>query len=96
MTDTPIAIPIEVKLSFNPQSRTGLTDQLTWRYVPETAAAGGVFVLVWMDAPNLAPSHRPLWRHLTDARRELSALATAAAAKSGTDIRLVVINVSRR
>jgi hypothetical protein len=94
LTDVPIAIPIEVKLSFNPEARSGLNDQLVGRYVPQTAASGGVFVLIWMDAPNLPAPYKPLWRNIADARLELSTLAAEAAAKSGTDVCIVVIDAS--
>ena len=65
---TPISIPIEVKLSLNPEARTGLREQLAGRYMPQTAATGGVFVLVWFDAPGLAPRHRPIWPTIAEAR----------------------------
>jgi hypothetical protein len=95
-TDTPIAIPLEVKLSFNPQARSGLQDQLLGRYIPQVAATGGVFVLVWMDAARLSPSHRPLWKTLAAAQQDLNALAADANANTqgSTDVRVTFVDAS--
>jgi hypothetical protein len=96
MTDVPIAIPLEVKLSFNPQARSGLQDQLAGRYIPQTAATGGVFVLVWMDAPRLSAANRPLWPTLADAQQDLNRLAADENSKVGatSDVRVAFIDAS--
>jgi hypothetical protein len=96
VTDAPIAVPLEVKLSFNPQARSGLQDQLAGRYIPQVAATGGVFVLVWMDAPRLSAAYRPLWPGLADARQDLGRLAEEENAKAGgtTEVRVAFIDAS--
>jgi hypothetical protein len=95
-TDTPIAVPLEVKLSFNPQARSGLQDQLVGRYIPQVAATGGVFVLVWTDAARLSPSHRPLWKTLAAAQQDLNAVAADAKANTpgSTDVRVAFVDAS--
>jgi hypothetical protein len=95
-TDTPIAVPLEVKLSFNPQARSGLQDQLVGRYIPQVAATGGVFVLVWMDAARLSSSHRPLWKTLAAAQQELNTLAANEKANTRTtaDVRVTFVDAS--
>jgi hypothetical protein len=96
VTDTPIAIPLEVKLSFNPRARSGLQDQLAGRYIPQTAATGGVFVLVWMNARRLSRVYRPLWPTVADAQHDLTRLADDENARSrnALDVRVTIIDVS--
>jgi hypothetical protein len=96
VTDVPIAIPLEVKLSFNSQARSGLQDQLAGRYIPQAAAAAGVFVLVWMEAPRLSPTYRPLWATLVAAQQDLNQLADDERAQPGStvDVRVAFIDAS--
>jgi hypothetical protein len=90
-----ISVPIEVKLSHNPEARTGLRDQLVERYMRELNTNVGVFVLVWMDMPRRAAEHRPLWNSAADARKELDRQAEdAMSGRNGTDIRVAVIDAS--
>ena len=76
--EDPISVPIEVKLSNNPEAKSGLFDQLVSRYMPEAGTSLGVFVMVWMDAPRLARSARPLWPDVAAAKTELHAQAREA------------------
>jgi hypothetical protein len=87
---------LEVKLSFNDQARSGLQDQLAGRYIPQVAATGGVFVLVWMQAPRLSPTYRPLWATFAAAQRGLNRLADDEKAKRGrtADVRVAFIDAS--
>jgi hypothetical protein len=92
----PIAVPVEVKLSGNPEARTGLRNQLGQRYMGELGTTVGVFVVVWMDAPKLTKSHRPKWKSRTAAVAELREQAKAFTADSGGTMTIepVVIDAS--
>jgi len=83
-------------LSFNSQARSGLQDQLAGRYIPQVAATGGVFVLVWMEAPRLSPTYRPLWATLAEAQQDLNQLADEENARPGSTahIRVAFIDAS--
>ncbi|HXD17175.1 MAG TPA: hypothetical protein VN654_09165 [Vicinamibacterales bacterium] len=96
VTDVPIAIPLEVKLSFNPQARSGFQDQLAGRYIPQVAATGGVYVLVWIKAPRLSTTYRPLWPTLAAAQQDLTRLADDENAKLGStaEVRVTFIDAS--
>lgn len=89
-----ITIPIEVKLSGNMEARTGLRGQLVDRYMSESGASRGVFVVVWMDAPNLPSNYRPVWSTLDVAMDELKGQAqeVSEASKGASTVVVVVID----
>jgi hypothetical protein len=91
-----IKIPIEVKLSNNPEAKTGLQEQLVNRYMSQLGTSQGVFVVVHMDGPNLAKSAKPVYRRSHDFKAELLAQAKEATVQSGAmlDLRVCVIDAS--
>ena len=94
-----IRVPIEVKLSSNPQAKTGMKDQLVDRYMPQLGATHGVYVVVWMTAPNperLLPRHQPRWSCIEEARQELEEEARRLSEERQVQIRAVVVDGSLR
>jgi hypothetical protein len=90
-----IVVPIEVKLSHNPEARTGLREQLVDRYMNQLGTSCGVFVVVWMGGFDNAPAHQPLWDSLEAAQEELDKQAVdVMAALDGTDVRAIVFDAS--
>ncbi|MCL4219814.1 MAG: hypothetical protein KJZ65_00455 [Phycisphaerales bacterium] len=95
----PLKVCIEVKRSCNNEAKTGLVDQLASRYMPQIGATVGVYVVVWLDAPNAAGfshSHRPQWATIDDARTDLDAQAKQMRETHGFDIRVVIVDASFR
>lgn len=90
-----INIPVEVKRSENPEAKTGLKEQLVDRYMNEANADGGVFVVMWFDAPGM-PQHRPKWASMDAARLELHAQAQAACAGSQINVVPLVVDCTLR
>ena len=93
-----IKIPVEVKLSNNPEVRTGLRGQLLDRYMRQLGTDVGVFIVAWMQAPKLARRHKPLWKTLTDARNDLEKQAaelTASSEDTGI-VRVFVLDAEMR
>lgn len=94
-----IRVPIEVKLSCNSDVKTALRAQLVDRYLPELGANHGVYVVVWMSLPRrelLQESHRPKWRSMELARRELAEQAERLSRERGICVRPVVVDGSLR
>lgn len=90
----PIVIPIEVKLSHNPEAKTALTDQLTHRYVVQSNAEAGIMIVAWMGRPK-GRQFRPRWPSLAAAKRDLQAQAdTVMAEFPGITIFTAVIDAS--
>ena len=89
----PIAIPIEVKRSDNKEAKTGLREQLVDRYMSQLGTSYGVFVVVWLDAPNLSPCHRPVWSSLEEAKESLRQQVEAVARKSDGAVSVSAIAV---
>jgi len=84
MKDDRIVLPIEVKLSCNrKEAKNGMKDQLVARYMQQIGASCGVYVLAWMEAPNLQKTHRPAWRNVDAATTELNAQAAEISTESG-------------
>jgi hypothetical protein len=83
-----IAVPIEVKLAHNRESRTGMSDQLVNRYMQQLGVDSGAYVVVWMGRP------RSLGRSPEEAREVLQRQADELAASSGVDLRVIVIDAS--
>jgi hypothetical protein len=87
-----IAIPVEIKLSSNPDARKGLLAQLVDRYMSELGTSHGVFVIVWMIAPRLAKAHRPVWKSISACTAELTDQARGVLSTTkGTAVVAVVI-----
>lgn len=94
-----IRVPIEVKLSSNPQAKTGMKDQLVDRYMRQLGATHGVHVVVWMTTPNpkcLQRHHRPRWSCIEDARRDLEEKAKRLSEERQVRVRAVVVDGSLR
>jgi hypothetical protein len=94
-----IRIPIEVKLSHNPEVKTAMKAQLADRYMPQLGAMHGVYVVAWMDAPagsDLASAHRPKWVSIEEARADLERQAAELADSQGVTIVPIVIDASLR
>jgi hypothetical protein len=94
--DEAIAIPVEVKRSNNTESKTGLQAQLVNRYMTQLGTHYGVFVVVWLDAPNLSTAHRPVWKSIEEARESLRDQRGAIEKQSGGALRLATIVVDAR
>ncbi len=88
----PIVVPIEVKLSHNPEARSGLRDQLVARYMSELGTNSGVFVVAWMKRSG-ARAYRPLWSTIEAAQRELQEIARECSV-DGSLVGAAVINLS--
>lgn len=89
-----INIPIEVKLSHNPEARTGFQDQLIDRYMKQLVTDYGVFVVVWMGKI-AGGSHQPLWPSIEAAKSDLSQLEQQVKKSNPSlDVRIVVIDAS--
>lgn len=94
-----IRIPVEVKLSGNNDVKDAMATQLADRYIPQTGATHGVYVVAWMGTPNvndLRKNHRPKWTSIDEARIELNAQTNALAASHGVAIRSIVVDCSLR
>ncbi len=89
-----IAVPIEVKLSGNPERRTALESQLSARYMTELATSFGMFVVAWMKAPRLPATYKPIWDDIESAKAELEQQAEQVAAKVRGNIGVVVFDAS--
>lgn len=87
----PIVVPIEVKLSHNPEARSGLQDQLVARYMAELGTTLGVFVVVWMGS---GQGYKPLWPSIEEVKIDLTQRAAELMASTGGDIRVVVVDAS--
>jgi hypothetical protein len=89
----PIVVPIEVKLSHNPDARTGLRGQLMSRYMKELGTSYGVFIVAWMGNPIGSPTYRPVWKSLQAAQQFLTNQALSETA-DGRSIRTFVLDAS--
>jgi hypothetical protein len=92
----PIAIPLEVKLSCNPEARTGLQDQLVNRYMSQLGTDVGAFIVAWMTAPNMSGRYRPHWETISDARVDLQQQARRAATDRHVAVEAIVVEASLR
>lgn len=92
LSGDPIVIPIEVKLSHNPEAVTGLKDQLVDRYMPQANADVGVYVVAYVGK---VTGSRPKWNSVDSARTHLRELVTAAIeGRPGADVRALVIDAT--
>ena len=94
-----IRVPIEVKLSFNDEAKTGIRTQLADRYMAQLGASHGVYVVVWMDLPQrkeLRENHRPKWPSIESARADLRQEAGRLSSDEGRCVRSVVVDGALR
>ena len=94
-----IHVPIEVKLSFNDEAKTGIGAQLAVRYMPQLGASHGVYVVVWMSLPRpdeLRAHNRPKWQSIESAREELREEAERLSRERGICVRAIVVDGSLR
>lgn len=89
-----IAIPIEVKRSCDNRAPTAMEDQLVDRYMAESGTSVGMYVLVWFNASNLMPHHRPKWATKDEAIIALNQQAEAFHESHDLKIRVVVIDLA--
>ena len=92
-----VRVPIEVKLSFNDEAKTGIRTQLTDRYMAQLGASHGVYVVVWMSLPQpdeLQARHRPKWSSMEAARDDLRQEAENLLIQKGVHVRTVVVDGS--
>jgi hypothetical protein len=91
-----IVIPIEVKLSSNAEARTGIQEQLVGRYMSELGSSHGAFVVVWMDAPKLAKTYRPIWESRSAAEADLQEQAQSVldATKGAATITALIVDAT--
>lgn len=95
-----LSLPIEVKGAWNDELRTAMRDQLVERYMRDTAASDGIYVVAWPDLES--------WTDVTDTRRPVLAslerkvveaeLAAQAAelARDGARVRVVHLDIAYR
>lgn len=88
----PIALPIEVKLSFNADAKSSLKSQLTDRYMSQLGTHVGIYVVMWVDAPGMDLKYKPKWATIDLARADLVAQAEAIEAVSGDRVKPLVID----
>ena len=94
-----VRVPVEVKLSFNNEAKTGFRTQLADRYMPQLGASHGVYVVVWMDLPPsavLPAKHRPKWPSLESAREDLRQEAERLGKEKGIRVRTVIVDATLR
>ena len=94
-----VRVPIEVKLSFNDEAKTGIRTQLADRYMLQLGASHGVYVVVWMSLPQpeqLREHHRPKWSSIAAARDGLRQEAESLWQEKGIHVRTVVVDGSLR
>ena len=94
-----VRVPVEVKLSFNNEAKTGFRTQLADRYMPELGASHGVYVVVWMDLPpsvELQAKHRPKWPSMESAREDLRQEAERLGKEKDVRVRSVLVDASLR
>ncbi len=99
LTGDAARVPIEVKLSFNDEAKTGIRTQLADRYMPQLGASHGVYVVVWMSLPRpdeLQERHRPRWPSIEAARDDLRQEAESLLKEKGIRVRTVVVDGSLR
>ncbi len=95
-----LSLPIEVKGAWNGELRTAMRDQLVERYMRDTAASDGIYVVAWPDLES--------WTDVTDTRRlalasldrqavqaELAAQASGLA-QDGARVRVVHLGIAYR
>ena len=94
-----VRVPIEIKLSFNNEAKTGIRTQLADRYMLQLGASHGVYVVVWMSLPQadeLQKHHRPKWPSIEAARDNLRQEAESLWKEKGIHVRTVVVDGSLR
>ncbi len=91
-----LVVVVEVKLSCNREAKTGLQKQLVDQYLTQLDADRGVFVVAFFDAPNLAKSHRPIWKTIDAAKAELTSQADAVASETGDVIQVATFVLDAR
>ena len=94
-----VRVPIEVKLSFNDEAKTGIRTQLADRYMLQLGASHGVYVVVWMSLPQpgeLQEHHRSKWPSIEAARDDLRQEAESLWKEKGIHVRTVVVDGSLR
>lgn len=89
----PIAVPIEVKLSHNPEARTGLKEQLVSRYMKELGTDLGVYVIAWVGTDRSA-GYKALWPSINELEADLIELRKGAVASSKCDIRVCAVDAA--
>ncbi len=67
--------------------------QLVDRYMLEVNADVGVYVVMWFDAPNMAPGSAPKCRDIESARKDLTAQAETES-KAEVTVRAIVVDCS--
>lgn len=95
-----LSLPVEVKGAWNAELRTAMREQLVERYMRDTGASDGVYVVAWPDLES--------WTDVTDTRRqvlasldrqvveaELAAQASALA-QDGARVRVVHLGIDYR
>lgn len=93
-------VPIEIKGSWNDEVETALLDQLAKRYLPQTQASTGVYLVGWYPLEQwtlLDPNRRPKAARRTPGRlrSDLAAAAQSHRDDSGNTIRSFVLNIPR-
>jgi len=96
VSNSPIRIPIEVKLSHNAEAKTALRQQLYERYMRHANTDSGAFVLVYMSAPGLQKAVKPQWKSTESARVFLQAQADEIREQTAGNvvIRVVILDAS--
>jgi hypothetical protein len=91
-----ISVPIEVKRSCNPEARSALPDQLFGRYMTQLGTNVGLYVVVWLSAPRLPRSARPIWPTMQSASQALEQQsADVSQATAGTSaVSLFILDAS--
>lgn len=94
---SPIRVPIEVKLSNNPEAKTGLKKQLAERYMVELKTDFGVFIVVWMntnDPKALHAAHQPQWPSIAEAKGALQQQVEDLQQSPGVTVCAIVVDAS--
>lgn len=95
-----LSLPIEVKGAWNDELRTAMRDQLVERYMRDTAADDGMYVVAWPDLESwtdVADTRRPVLASLDRPAIEAELDAQASAmAQGGARVRVVHLRIDYR
>ncbi|WP_145061908.1 hypothetical protein [Adhaeretor mobilis] len=73
----PMEVVVEVKRSCNREAKESLRSQLVDRYMSEAGTDFGFYIVVYLDAPSLRDSHKPVWSTLEEAQYDIVQQAEA-------------------
>lgn len=89
-TGEAIRVPVEIKLSHNPEAKTGLEEQLFKRYMTQWSTPLGVYVVVWTGVKQ---TKKGSWSSPSGAKKYLEDQAQRVAPPP-IDVRVVMVDIA--